>query len=511
MARVVCVLFSVLCLCPSAARADILCLKDGRIINGPAMNRNEGGIEVIFKNGTVFVPSALVMEAIIEGASTFVPETDLEKKQVAKGLVPFQGRWMSPAKRGKEIDRYIARRRAAIADEEAHRLWRNRRKEKTKHFEFEYSVPQHIFERFRDLMEAYFTTFAKDWNVRQPKLLGRLKVCFYIDRETFAQIGGAGGGTAGYFRFVEPMELNFYYDRLDTSFTEEVMFHETNHYLTKLLNVDFNYPHFPGESLAEYYGASTYDPKKKKIITGRIQEGRLTGIKTDIAAGKLMTLEKLVTTERMYEHYNWGWSLVHFLMNDSRYTKKFQKFAISLAKDKKVKRTTSRGLTTVRGDEIFRTFKRFLGLKKKEDVARLENAWHNYVAEKLKLVTPRGKVKAAVAAMGGYPSRPIRAKRLFEEAIAEGSENPIAFHKYAELLSNDDRHDEAIAMWKRAISFDPLNPQFYARLGRALAKKGDKEEGTRLMKLAIEIDPDYAWTIEAQLQRLLEEDEEEAE
>jgi len=454
------------------------------------------------------------MEAIIKGDSPYAPKTEYEKEQVAKGLVLFQGKWVTPAKREKAIEKHIKKRKAEIADEESHRLWRNRRKERTKHFDFEYTVPQHVFEHYRDLMEAYYNSFSKSWKVSQ-KALGRLKVCFYIDRDTFSQIGGAGAGTAAYFRFVPPMELNFFYDRLDAQFTEDVMFHETNHYLTKLLNVDFMYPHFPGESLAEYYGASDYNSKSKKIISGLLQEGRLTEIQTDIAGDKILALEKMIKSERMYEHYNWGWSFVHFLMNNSKYKKKFQKFAIGLAKGKDVERIAAgRGLKAVKGEEILRAFKKYMGLKKDQDLQRLETEWLAYVKDKLKLVTPRGKEKAAASAMATYPTRPIRAKRLYKEAIEEGSKNPITFHKYAGLLLDDDKIDEALDNWKKAIKLDPLNAQFYAKMGRALSKKSAKEnkaerarlkaEAAQLLRLAIEIDPDYAWSIESQLQRLLE-------
>ncbi len=505
MMRTVGVIMCSLCLCTAAAHADILCLKDGRIINGPSMEQADGGINIRYENGTVFVPDGLILEAIIGGNSTFVPTTDFEKKQVEKGLVPFQGKWMSPVRRDRALEKYLEEKRAEVADEKAHRLWRNRRSEKTKHFDFEYTVPQNIFEKYRDLMEAYFTVFAKDWKVQQLKSLGRLKVCFYIDRESFAQIGGAGGGTSAYFKYVLPFELNFFYDRLDTESTEGAMFHEANHYLTKLINLDFKYPHFPGESLAEYYGASKYDPKTKKLDTGLIQEGRLTEIQTDIAAGNMMELDKLIKTEGMYEHYSWGWSLVHFLMNDSKYKKKFQKFAIALAKARDVERVRSgMNLKTVRGEEILRAFKSYMKLGSEEDFKALESEWHSYVKDDLKLTTSRGKEKAAAAAMSTYPSRPIRAKRLYSEAIEEGSTNPVAYYKYGELLYDDKKTEEAVKMWMKAIELDSLNPEFYARMGRALAKEGDKKEGARLMQLAIEIDPDYAWKIETQLEKVLE-------
>ena len=87
-------------------------------------------------------------------------------------------------------------------------------------------------------------------------------------------------------------------------------------------------PHFPGESLAEYYGASHWDPVKKKLTTGLILEGRLVEVQDDVSRGEMMDLKRLISTGRMYEHYTWGWALAHFLMNDKRYAPKFQKFIV---------------------------------------------------------------------------------------------------------------------------------------------------------------------------------------
>src|SRR5262249_28742414 len=189
----------------------------------------------------------------------------------------------------------------------------------------------------RDLMESYFTEFQKKWKTQQPKD-GRLLVCFYGDEDSFHQVGGAPRGVLGYFKYVRPLELDIYYDRTDPAQSEEVMFHEANHYLQKLLNVDFSMPHFPGESLAEYYGASKWDDKTKKLTVGLVQEGRLAEVQTDVAAGNMLSLEKMLSTDQMYEHYTWGWSFVYFLMNKDKYSPKFLKFVATLANGKDVKR-----------------------------------------------------------------------------------------------------------------------------------------------------------------------------
>ncbi len=491
---------------------DVLCLKDGRIIADLTLVRAEGGIRAVFQNGEVLVPEALVQDAVIAADALVEPTTDEEKENAAKGYVRFEGKWVHARQREAVLKKRVEERRKSIEEIKAHQVWRNRYKVSTKHFDFEHTLSPHVFEYYRDLMEAYFADFAKQWKVTLPKD-GRVKVCFYVDEDAYYRTSGAPRGAIGYFRFVKPMELNFYYDLLDPRETELVLFHEANHYLQKLVDLDFKVPHFPGESLAEYYGASTWDPVKKKIEVGLVQEGRLVEIQNDIASGKfddvdtgpvtgggsgevvakpgdLMDLKTLIETEGMYQHYTWGWSLVHFLMSDRRYQKKFQDFFLGLAKGRDVKREPLglENLKTVSGAEILAYFNKSMGLRDEKAFRALEKEWHEYVRSSLKAVTPRGLEQAAFSA--AQTGRPLRAKRLFGEAIEAGSTNPVAFHRYAELLMGDGKKSEAIALWEKAIALDPMSGRYHAALGRALARSGKSAEGQRLVKLAREISPD---------------------
>ncbi len=469
---------------------DVLCLKDGRIYEELKLERVEGGVKAKFTNGDIFVPDRLILESIVAGDVQFQPETDEEKAMVEKGLVLYEGEWIKANKRDRLMKKRLDGRRQAILDMKEHSLWRNRYKEKTAHFQWEYTIPNHIFEEYRDLMEVYFTDFAKKWKI--PGGASPLVVCFYHDRDAFHQIGGIKGGVIGYFRYVEPWELNIFYDRTDPALTEDVMFHEANHYLQKLIDVQFKYPHFPGESLAEYYGASSYDPKKKKLEVGLIQEGRLIEIQTDISGGEMMSLEKLIRADRMYEHYTWGWALAHFLMSDKKYEKKFTLFFKGLAHDRKIKRVDhGGGLSSVEPDEVWKAFRRYLSLTSDADVKELEEKWHAYIQEKLQLVTSSGYEKAAFAASSTYPPRPIKAKRLFQEAIEKGSKNSLTYHRFAEMLYGEGDTEKALELWNQAIALDPLNAAFYAAKGKALGRKGQKEEGKKLVALAQELDPEF--------------------
>ncbi len=484
---------ALLALVPSGpAPGDILLLKDGRVLQDRKIVRVEGGIEVAFENGQVRVPLELVEEALIEG-EVAAPATPEEQAQAAKGNVRFEGRWVSLRRRDELIQQRLEERRKEVAELVAHREWRNRQKEETKHFAFEYTIPQSAFTNYRDLMEAYFTAFLKEWRINQPRDLAPLPVCLHIDHDAMVQIGGAPPYVAGYFKFVEPFDCNFFFDRRNPRYTEEVMFHETNHYLQKLIDMNFAYPHFPGEALAEYYGASNWDPSTKKITWGLVLEGRLVEVHNDIQAGEWMSLARLVGTERMYEHYTWGWSLVHFLMNDPRYAKKFQEFfrALPAAKDVRREMLGIKALKTCTSAEVWNAFRRYLGLKDEADVAALEKEWHAYIQENLTVVTARGLEKAGQSA--AQRGMELKAKRLFEEAIEKGSTNPLTYHRLAELLEEEDKQEKALDLWRKAIELDPLDAQFYESLGRALAKRGEREEGLRLRKLAREIDPNEMW------------------
>jgi len=501
-------LYSIACALGIAALApaDVLILKDGRVFKDHPMKHTEAGVTIAFENGEVLVREELIQDAIIVNDRPFVPQTNEEREKVDKGFVRYEGKWVTPARRESLIDDRLKEYDERLQEMLETRQWRSRRMESTKHFDFEATVPKHIFEDYRDLMETYFTSFLKEWKLKQPRDLGRLKVCFYIDRDNYLQVTGQSPYVLGYFRFVPPLELNIYYDRLDPGGTEDVMFHEANHYLQKLIDPGFSYPHFPGESLAEYYGASSWDPDKKELTTGLVQEGRLTEVLEDISRDEWVGLEKLLRGEAGYEDYTWGWSLVHFLMNDKKLGPKFRKWYVALAKGKDVDRTKGGwNLDTVAGDEMLRSFKDYLGLRSDDDLKELEQDWYEYIQEVLRIQSVRG---LEVAAWNAYRSgKPLRAKRLFGEALDKGTDQALTFYRYANLLdSADEEEDKRFEYWRTAIELDPLTADFYIRLGMELTGKddeADKEEGKRLLKLALEIEPENYW-LERNLDTYLE-------
>jgi hypothetical protein len=489
----------VLAVCAAPAAADILMLKDGRVVDDKPMHRVADGIEIRYEHGVVLVPTALVQDAVLEEDKVWTPQTEEEKTQTAKGFVRFEGKWVTPRQREELVAKRVEKHKKLLEEMKSHREWRNRQILDTKFFRFEYTLPQHVFEPYRDAMEAYFAEFARTWKIKTPKAEERLPVCFYVDEESFHQIGGVPPGVLGYFRFVKPWDLNIFYERLDPGLSEDVMFHEANHYLQLLVDQKFAVPHFPGESLAEYYGASSWDPEKKKLTVGLIQEGRLCEIQTDSAGDERPGLAQLISAPRgspgAYQHYTWGWSFVHFLMNDARYRDKFVRFFLSLSGAKGVAHVSAGNgdMQTIEQADVLTVFMRELGLKDANALRKLEAEWYDYVDTKLKLVGASGLEKAGFEAK--HAGRKLRATRLLQEALDKGSTNALVYKELAELLVDAGKPEVSIELLKKGLAIDPLNGEFYHLLAERMRAfgKDHKDEFERLQALAKEVGFDDPW------------------
>jgi tetratricopeptide (TPR) repeat protein len=483
---------AVLLAAAAPAGADILQLKDGRFVEGVPMERTGDAVTLHYKNGDVLVPGALVADLFVEGAGGFEPKDEQEKALVEKGLVPHRGKWIPRAERDKAVAAEAAANRKRIEDAKAHRAWRNRYRSESKHFRWEYTVPPEVFAELRDLMEAYYETFMKKWKIKPDPKMGKPPICVYHDEEAYYQTSGAPRGAIGYFRFVKPIELDLYYDRLDPRLTIDVLFHEGNHLLTYMIDPTFMYPRWVDESLAEYYGASQWDAQTKTMRVGCCQEGRLVHIWDAIAANEWVGLEQLIRTESFDAiHYAWGWSLVHYLMETPKYSDKFQKFYLGLALDKKVpKRDDRPGFRSVPVNDQIEAFQRYLGVK---DLKTLEAEWHAYIKESLKLESGRGYEEAG--AWAWRFGMKLKAKRFLQKAVDAYTKNPNTYDTYAEVLlaQSPPQIEKAAEMWEKAIALDPLNALYRVNLGRALQVHGDeeqKEKGKKLVALALEMAPD---------------------
>ncbi|HEX5052538.1 MAG TPA: DUF1570 domain-containing protein [Planctomycetota bacterium] len=472
------------------AAQDSLQLTDGRFVMAHKMERCDRGVTIHYEHGDIVVPRNLIRACsafeLDAGENAYTPE---ERARIDKGQVLFEGKWMPESRRDSLLADRRNKRAQRIEEAQKHRLWRNRYTMDTKNFAFEYTIDPEVMQRYADMLETYFNTFTKEWGIKKPSKMGRLKVCFYHDEDYFHQVGGAPPGVIGYFKFVEPIELNFYYDRLDEALTQDVLFHEANHYLTHLIDTKFNYPSWVNESLAEYYGASEWDAEAKKMLIGNLQEGRLAVIQDAIRQDEWQKLEELIRLEqRSFTaiHYAWGWSLVHYLMSSKQTNDAFKKFYLALARDNSVKRVPYfYDFKQVEPDEQIRVFKKYMGVK---DLSELEQGWHNYVRE-LKAASGAGYRNAGDIAL--VHNLPIKAQRFYKTALDMGEKSCMTYYGYGRALYQKSKFPEAIEQFQQALAIDPLQGRFWMYLADAKEHmKAPADEVERLRQLALEIEPD---------------------
>jgi hypothetical protein len=482
-----------LLLLPAPALADLLLLKDGRVVDDVRMQKDRDAILVLYRNGVVRVPMELVEDYVIEGVAFPEPATDEERARRAEGLVKHNGKWVPVAVRDKAVKKQIEARLKSIEEYKKHREWRNRYQFKTKVFDFESNLPEAINEDFSEMLEVYYREFAKLWKVQVPREWGRLKICFYASRAEFQRTSGAPRNALAYYRFVDPRELNFFYDRHDPSYSVACLFHEANHYVTDLLGGGFQYPHWVNEAMAEYYGAAVWDPATKSMTMGRIQDGRLADIRADMVDKKDYPLRKLLTSTRGdYEHYTWGWSFVHFMMETPKYRTKWMRFFNDLARAPDVDRRHGgdRFSYLKSGDECLRVFLSRTGLKEK-DLDGLEKEWLAHL-EAMGEPGLQGLEKGGMRAFQDGRWR-FRAPRLLKEAMDKGSRKPHVWAQYAMCLflkKDEAVRPEVARVLERATELDPLDGYAWSRRGYLTYGMGNKEEGERMLALAEEMDPE---------------------
>ena len=472
-------------------RADSVLLADGRFFEVPRVRPGAESVVLEYENGEVMLPKEMVRDFfVLQEGGEFEPRNEEEAAKLAKGLVPFEGRWVNRSHRDREVQRRTKARLEAFEELRSHQLWRNRYTESSKHFDFEYTVPQEVAAGYIEMFEVYYATFAREWSVKQTSKDGKLKVCFYNNEDDFQRIGNVPSGVLGYYRFVEPKELNFFYERQDERLTLDVLFHETNHYLFDLLTEqNFVLPAWINEGMAEYYGASDWDADKKKMSIGHLQEGRLVNLIDAMDGDDYQDLTDLMATPRIDAlQYAWAWSLCHLLMEDKSTAKRFKDYIKKIARDKRMHRVRWPASPAFEWPPPQDALKLFQKTLKIDDLEAFEQSWYDYVRD-FEVTTARGYHDAALFCMQW--NRPVRASLYFRKSIELGSTNPATYENAGRVLRQRDLLQESVEVLQRGIEIDPLNAYLYLELGRTLVRMGGENEprGQKLQKLAAEIDP----------------------
>lgn len=475
--------FVLAALAAATARADMLALVDGRFVAGRPVERVEGGYKVKYENGEIFLPEAMVRDCFLEKDGEFEPRTDEEKEKFAKGLVPWGGTWVSRSYRDKKRQEALDRRKREIEQQKARQEWRNHVTVTTKKFVYKHTLPDDVFAELQDLFEAYYDFFTDYWGVRPPAKFGKPTIHIYHDEAYFHERSGAPDGVVGWY-YPLTKELHFFYDRDRHRFTVDVMFHEGNHMLTHMIDEKVLYPAWLNEGMAEYFGASRWDPAAKKMTVGHLQSARLAVMEDEIEDGKWQELEPLMRMQRIgAKEYSWAWSFCHFLLSNEKYEKGFRKFYLALARSSSVEKTSIMlAFKVIEPDEVIEALKRHLKFK---DLKQLEQEWHAYVKDNLTKRKSDLDYGMAAWIMEIYGEH-VKAKKLFRKALEKGSDEAWVHYGYAELRS--DKPDIGLKHAVRATELDPLHARAWALRGRYLFES-DETEGLRMLRLGEELDP----------------------
>lgn len=478
-----------LALCAAGAGADTLMLKDGRLVERPEITDSGDGYVVKFEHGEVTVPGALVLHYFKENAAgEYEPVTEEQKRKFEKGYAPWKGRWVRLSKRERLRKEAEEARREHVKQMKERRLWRNRRTVETRRFKFVHTLPDEVFAEFQDLFETYYDYFTKYWRFRPASDFGKVTINIYNNRGDFEQISGAPSGVVGWY-MPHKRDLNFYYDRENHRYTVDVMFHEGNHMLTHMIDADMWYPWWIGEGMAEYFGASEWDPEKKEMKIGLLQGGRLAVLKEQFEKQKL-ELKTLLETDGMGAvGYAWAWSFCHFLLHTEAYEKRFRKYFLAVARDRSIKRVPRMmQFKMLPAEERSASLLRYLKVR---DIEELQKEWYEYIETQLALQRKRDDVNWGQAGyvMKMYGEQP-KARLFFKRAIEQGSKEAYVHFGYAELKWRQNMSGIATKYAHKALEIDPLHAGAIALLGDIKRAAGEAEEGLRLLELAHEIAPE---------------------
>jgi tetratricopeptide (TPR) repeat protein len=470
--------------------ADILVLTDGRFVEFEKIERDGSDYVIKLAPGDVRVPEQFVRASFgTDESGDLVPRTEEAKKKFAEGLRPWEGRWIKKAKWDRLVEDMVEARQRTVEQMKARRLWRNHVTVETRRFIFKHTLPDDVFEEYQDLFETYYKFFTKYWGIRPSKDFGKATINIYHDREYFEQVGGVGGGVVGYYMPLR-RDLNFYVDRENRRFTIDVMFHEGNHMLTHMINEGFWYPWWVSEGMAEYFGASDWNPRTKKMRIGLLQSGRLAVLKDRFAdVDKRLSLKALIHSNGMGAvGYAWAWSFCHFLLSTPEYEKRFKKFYIALGRGKGVRRVSrGMGVTTVQGDECERLLLKMLRV---DSLEVLQEEWYGYIENALKLTKDAEADWANAGYIMSMYGEQAKARKYFKRAIDGGSEDPFVFYGYAELKLAQRMPGIALKYALKTIEVDPLHARAWCLRGQALRSQGSREEGLKFLRVARALDPE---------------------
>jgi tetratricopeptide (TPR) repeat protein len=500
-----------------AALADRIVTKSGRVLEGKVTKKDDNTYHIKLNTTEFDMSVESIKEVLVEGdMSGYVPKDDKEKEFLAKGLVKYNGQWISKDQYQQNLDKENAKRRKLLDEEAKHLQFATGWKFETAHFQIQGNCPKDNLDDLASLLEEYYNLMNTKIGMKASPALQRKKmgVNIYRDEEDYIRSGGAPGGTAGYFSNSQE-SLNLYYNFEDPGLTRHVTLHEGTHLLTYLCNPKFQPPSWINEGMAEYFASAkiTGERGKRKMEPGQILDLRLLVLQ-DMEKTTYVPVDKWLLYSDSYnnvsqaggspyQHYAYWWGFCHFLMSNKKYDKKFQNYFRDLYAMQGFEKKVGYGGLDTGGVEFTVEPKEYssklyerLGVK---DPKKLDEEFRAWI-----------KAQEPVGARGYYylgrdlcqQGKYDEALKNLDTAIAKGFDTSECYASRASAWFAKHQIEKAVQDLKKAIEQNPTEPSYRRELALFLrTRKETRAEGIQQLRIAFELDP-YDPSLEAEIKRL---------
>jgi aspartyl/asparaginyl beta-hydroxylase (cupin superfamily) len=100
----------------------------------------------------------------------------------------------------------------------------------------------------------------------------------------------------------------------------------------------------------------------------------------------------------------------------------------------------------------------------------------------------QGNDLLAMAVQAQRSGQREEAARLFERAIVEGGDHPVALNALGLRALAQGKHGDAMGLFRRAINIDPVSPDLWMNLAKAERERGSPEGEKKALEGALSID-----------------------
>ena len=357
---------------------------------------------------------------------------------------------------GKQLDELV---REELEHRDFHTPWRV---EGSVLF-FETNTSEAKLYLYSQAVNAFYARYSKIFKVRKTPLQRwgvKIGVRIFATRADFEryqkETGSSLGESAVGYYSLDRKELVLYDDPNDPQETHDTLYHEGTHLFTHLALGEQAYalPPWILEGIAEYFGASAYDPAADELEIGRPSYMRLRAAKRRVKAGQASLRGDLLEADfgnYRSDNYALGWALIHMLLEATKpgsgkplYAKGFLRCFEAVAK----------------GENSSAAFERCVG-----PIPEFERLWQAYITE---FPVPAYEEGLAFARAREHDE----AIPLFERHLQDFPRDARAAFQLGESRYALDQNRKAIVAYREAIRLNHDYLDAYEGLTFALVAEG---------------------------------------